>query len=155
VRFAEQSHPGGQPWASADATLWLTDRTAFVFTAGRALADVTRGIPSVRYLSLSVRIGIKPGTSGTPLRVRRSTNVDDSGRLEVTEEDSLRAITIHLPVAASVELMGDFTDWTPVVMMKGSNGEWRAELAIVPGTHRLVIRVDGGVWTVPPNLTRV
>lgn len=155
VRFDQEPHLAGQAWASTNATLWMTERTALVFTAGRALADIARGIPSVRYLSLSVRIGTKPGKAGTPIRVRRGATEDDGGRLEVREDDSLRVVTIHLPLAAGVEVMGDFTDWAPMVMTKTPNGDWQVELAIAPGTHRLVIRVDGGAWTVPPNLTRV
>lgn len=155
VRFNQQSYLVAHPWASANASLWISDRTALVFTGGRALADIARGIPSVRYLSLSIRIGTKPGMAGTPIRVRRGASQDDGGRLEVTDDDSLRIVTIHLPLAAGVELMGDFTDWTPTPMTKTPTGDWRVALAIPPGTHRLVIRVDDGAWTVPPNLTRV
>ena len=155
VRFNQEPHLGGQPWGSTDAALWLTERTALVLTAGRALADIARGIPSVRYLSLSVRIGTKPGMAGTSLHVRRGAPEDDGGRLEVREEDSLRVVTIHLPVAAGVELMADFTDWNAMAMTRMANGDWRIEVAVAPGTHRVVIRVDGGAWTVPPNLTRV
>ena len=155
VRFNQQSYLVAHPWASTNAALWVTDRAALVFSAGRALADIARGIPSVRYLSLSLRIGMKPGMSGTPLRVRRGTSQDDGGRLEVREDDSLRVVTIHLPLANGVEVMGDFTDWTPMPMTKTPTGDWQVELAIPPGTHRLVIRVDDGVWIVPQNLTRV
>jgi hypothetical protein len=159
VRVFAWERAAGQPWASANGTLWMSDRTAIVVSAGRALADVTRGIPSVRYLSLSFRVGTRPGTSGTALHVRRSQVEDDGGRLDLRQEgqadDAQRVITIHLPLAAGVELMADFTEWEPVAMTRLSNGDWRLERAIAPGTHRLAIRVDGGPWTVPPNLPRV
>ena len=159
VRVDARQRDVGQPWASANGTIWMSDRTAIVLSAGRALADVTRGIPSVRYLSLSFRVGTRPGTSGNALRVRRGHVDDDGGRLDVRGEGdgegALRIVTIHLPLAAGVELMADFTEWEPVAMTRLSNGDWRLERAIAPGTHRLAIRIDGGPWMVPPNLPRV
>jgi hypothetical protein len=154
VRLSQQSYLVGQPWGSTNAVFWIGNQTALVFSAGRALADVARGVPSVRYLSLAVRIGRRPQSAGMPLRVTRRASEDD-GRLEVREDDSLRVVTIHLPLAAGVELMADFTDWAPMAMTKTVTGDWRVELAIPPGTHRLAIRIDAGAWIVPANLPRV
>jgi hypothetical protein len=90
------------------------------------------------------------------LRVRREHAEDDGGRLDVRGgDDSLRVVSVRLPSATTVEIMGDFTDWEPVPMTRAPNGEWRVERVITPGTHRVAIRVDAGAWTVPPNLPRV
>jgi hypothetical protein len=52
-----------------------------------------------------------------------------------------------------VELMADFTDWTPVPFAERADGVWELALFISPGVHRVNVRVDGGPWQVPPGLT--
>ena len=146
-----------ETWASGSAALWLSRRVALVASGGRALADQTRGVPSVRYLSLALRFGWRPTRPAGALLVRRPPREDDGERLDIRGgADSLRVVTIRLPSAATgVEIMGDFTDWEPLAMASMPNGEWRVERVIAPGPHRVAMRVDGGPWRVPPNLPRV
>ena len=75
----------------------------------------------------------------------------------VTTSDSSTAgfrvqIVIEAPSAASVELMGDATDWTVTGMSRGQDGRWRAVLNVTSGAHRLSVRTDGGEWLAPPGL---
>ena len=145
-----------QSWASGTAALWLLPRAALVASAGRALTDEARGVPSVRYLSVALRFGWRPTRQGGALRVRRPASDDDGGRLDIRGgADSLRIVTVRQSSATGVEIMSDFTDWEPVAMASMPNGEWRFEKVIAPGPHRVAIRVDGGQWRVPPNLPRV
>ena len=145
-----------QSWASGSAVVWLAERTGLVFAGGRALADPARGVPSVRYLSISLRLGGNGPRGGPSLHVRREASDDGEGRLDVrSSDDSLRVVAVRLPRATTVELMGDFTDWEAVPMTKLPNGEWTLERWIAPGSHRVAIRIDGGGWTIPPNLPRV
>jgi len=154
-----RSHPRDslvESWASGSATFWLSPRAALVASAGRALADETRGVPSVRYLSVALRFGWRPARQTGALLVRHAPRDDDGGRLDIRGgTDSLRVVTVRQPNVSSVEIMGDFTDWEPVAMAGMPNGEWRVERVIAPGPHRVAIRVDGGPWRVPPNLPRV
>lgn len=155
-RFAAKHGSAAQSWASGNAVLWVLDRAAIVAAGGRALADVARGVPSVSYLSLSVRWGNGRHIERVPMPVRHVRTLDDDGSLEVgAPADSLHTVSVRFGTAAAVELMADFTDWEAVPMHREPGGEWRIERFIARGTHRVAIRIDGGKWIVPPNLPRV
>jgi hypothetical protein len=62
----------------------------------------------------------------------------------------LRVVAPHVRV---VELMGDFTDWRPVVLAMAGDGIWEVTLTLAPGIHRVNVRADGGAWGAPPGLT--
>ena len=145
-----------ESWASGSAALWLSRRAAIVASAGRALADETRGVPSVRYLSVALRLGWRPIEGAGALHVRQASREDDAGRLDVRGgADSLRVVTVRHSTATLVEIMADFTDWEPVVLGRTPNGDWRLDRVIAPGPHKVAMRVDGGPWRVPPNLPHV
>jgi hypothetical protein len=155
VREHSSSGADGQLWASASAMLWMADRMAVVLAIGRALADESRGVPSVRYLSVGLRIASRVGRGAPGLPLRRAPR-DEPGRLDVISgADSARVISVHSMTATTIEIIGDFTDWEPVLMTAMPNGERRIERVIAPGPHRVAIRIDGGPWRVPPNLPRV
>jgi hypothetical protein len=66
-----------------------------------------------------------------------------------------RLIRVRAPGARTVELMGDFTGWMPVILERSERGsaEWALLRSIPPGIYRLNLRVDGGAWGVPPGIT--
>jgi hypothetical protein len=145
-----------QSWGSASAVLWFSPNAALVLAGGTALADVTRGVPTTRYVSAAIRFGRSSAPPAIVTRAARDSPEVDGGRIDVNVRgDSLRIVTVRLRSAKAVELMADFTDWEPVSMMQTPNGDWTIERAIAPGTHRVAIRADGGLWSVPPNLPRV
>jgi hypothetical protein len=147
---------GTSGWGSASATVWVMPRVALVVAAGRALEDAARAVPSVRYVSLALRVGLPSHSSAATMSVGGAGSEQDDGRLEVhATTDSMRLVSIRLDDADSVELMADFTDWQPVGMTKTPNGAWRVERPIPPGVHRVAIRVGGGGWFVPSNLAHV
>jgi len=145
-----------QSWGSASVVLWFAPGAALVLAGGRALQDVSRGVPTTRYLSAAIRLGRSSAAPAIVTRAARDGPEVDGGRIEVNVgSDSLRIVTVRLRSAKSVELMADFTDWEPVSMSQAPNGDWTLERSIPPGTHRVAIRADGGAWVVPPNLPRV
>ena len=63
------------------------------------------------------------------------------------------ALTVDAPLESeTVELMGSFTDWFPLRLERAGT-VWTITVRATPGVHRLKVRVDGGDWRVPSNLT--
>jgi hypothetical protein len=128
---------------------------AIVLSAGRALADVTRAVPSVRYLSFALRFGQQHASLPITVPTHRQDLDRETGHLDVrAADDSTRVITVRADSASAVELMADFTDWEPVALTRTPNGEWSLTRPIVAGVHHVAIRIDGGPWVPPPNLTK-
>ena len=132
-------------WGSADATVWFLPHAALVAAVGRTLEDVTRGVPRTQFASLAIRLAVRPQISLRSPRspVRGPTVVASRERLEVRAAG-----------ASTVEVMGDFTDWTPVPLSRDGDF-WRLERALSSGPHRIALRIDGGEWTTPANLPRI
>ncbi|MCW5765289.1 MAG: glycogen-binding domain-containing protein [Phycisphaeraceae bacterium] len=66
----------------------------------------------------------------------------------VTVDASGRTIfRVFFPHAASVELVGSFTDWAarPIPMSRQHPGWWLATVPLPPGAHTFAYRVDRGV----------
>jgi len=131
-------------WGSVDASVWLAPHVALVVAGGRSPQDVIRGIPRTLYGSVSFRFSSLPRPS-----LARPRSRSGGMRLEATRE----YIEVRADSATQVEVMGDFTDWTPIALERRGD-VWRIERELSPGLHRLLIRVDGGEWTTPVNLPR-
>jgi hypothetical protein len=156
VRAISISRSQYQSWGSGSVVLWFSPGAALVLAGGRALEDVSRGVPTTRYLSAAIRFGRSNAAPAIVTRAERGGPEADGGRIDVNvRDDSLRMVMVRLRSAKTVELMADFTDWEPVSMTQTPNGDWTIERVIAPGTHHVAIRADGGEWIVPPNLPRV
>ena len=145
-------------WASASAALWVTPRVALSASAGRALADLVRGVPTVRYASLSLRFGFRDRAGAARARAAAAPNDDHHPRVEVRQgAGDLRVITVRASAISTVEMMADFTDWEPVTLIRDpiTPSLWTFARPLTAGTHRIAVRIDGGEWMVPPNLPRV
>jgi 1,4-alpha-glucan branching enzyme len=71
------------------------------------------------------------------------------------EKSGSRDVTLsaRAPGAASVEVTGDFTNWSPVRLVPAANAEWwSVTLPLRPGKYQMNLRVDGGKWLVPPGV---
>lgn len=58
------------------------------------------------------------------------------------------------PGASSVALLGSFTNWTPLPMVRDADGAWTAEVQLPPGPSEYVYLVDG-VVTAPTDAERL
>lgn len=147
-------------WASVNAVAWISPAVGITAGAGSYPADPGQDLPAAAYLSLGVRY--------SPRNVRRASTVLSPDVLSAVEREATPAMavsigapgrkTISYRVAAarSVEIMGDFTDWTPVPMSSSRPaGTWSISLPVTSGVHQVNVRVDGGEWTVPSGLTAV
>jgi hypothetical protein len=131
---------------SATAIWWQTNTRALVLSAARQLPDFQRGADAVRSVTIGLRLN-----EPTPAlaRVARTRPV-----IQVAGSDSTRMLRVRAAGARRVELMGDFTGWEPVELAPGGDVFSRA-FAMSPGTHRLVIRLDGGPWVPAANTPAV
>jgi hypothetical protein len=58
-------------------------------------------------------------------------------------------LSIRVPDAKSVELFGDWNDWTPVAARRAANGVWFVDLSLEPGEYRYAFRINESEWRVP------
>jgi hypothetical protein len=134
---------------SLSATRWLTPQLALVGGTGHYAADLASSLPAGRYATLALRIGVGAGGSPSPVPAPAS---DASGSTRLRRgADGLVALDVRAPGARSVELMGDFTDWSAVELARRGSSQWQVRLPVPPGIHHLVVRIDGGEWRAPPG----
>jgi hypothetical protein len=99
---------------------------------------------------------VEPGTqSGVVLGLRLVSLGGDAARTTVHEvirpgTPSRVRIRVTPPEARTVEVLGDFDDWTPVALVRDGGG-WSVELDVEPGTHHFGFLVDGE-WWIPEGL---
>ncbi|CAN5655493.1 hypothetical protein BH23GEM1_BH23GEM1_01670 [soil metagenome] len=144
------------PWASLNATVWLLRAVGITAGIGSYPADPGQDFPTAKYITLGVRVA--------PMNTRRSPVLLSADVLGGTRgappamtvtagPGAVRTITFRAPAARTVEIMGDFTDWTPVQMSAAQPaGTWAISLPVSAGVHQVNVRVDGGSWIVPAGL---
>jgi hypothetical protein len=166
---------GVRAWVEGWGSVWLGPRVAVVGGAGVFPFDQVQGLPGGRYVSAAVRLASRrPAVSDPALRAElllpyevRRLRAARADHFVVEERDAgSRVLRLLVPGATRVEIMGDFTDWTPVALVhrarKGAGRDrrdaadaWEVELVVAPGVHRVNVRVDGGPWRPPTGLSVV
>ncbi len=150
-RFGESYDvsPTSRRWAAATATYWLTSQMAAVIGGGRVPASPARGLPARNYASFGMVFAYSPVSRGTVPVVRtamvRSFDIRNGS-------PGTQKITVRVGGVENVEVMGDFSDWDPIQMLRKGRDLWELTLAMPPGVHQLNIRIDGGPWLPPPSL---
>ncbi|MBL8987193.1 MAG: glycogen-binding domain-containing protein [Gemmatimonadetes bacterium] len=143
------------------ARFGLTDRLSLSVGGGSYPSDPARRVLAAKYLNIGLRVvTLGSGSSATPLvspgiARRVASSLEAAGpRLEVVGEGAQSRLRILAPQARTVDLMGDFTDWSVVPLVRVGPGVWEAAMSLPVGLHRLNVRVDGGAWVAPAG-TRV
>lgn len=155
---------GAARWGEVSGGYWFTDHVALVGGAGIFPAELWRGLPGGKYVSTAVRLTSRAARGSDPQLLAELTRPYELGRLRRSRAaarqfsvemlvDGTRTLKVRLPSAQTVELMADFTDWTPVPMVRVDGETWAFNIFIGPGVHRLNVRIDGGAWIAPPGLT--
>jgi hypothetical protein len=139
----------------AQAQYQLTTRVALVASTGQFPVDVVSGLPAGGFTTLSMRLNLRDDPPVSPSSSVFRVQGTRAGFSTSAEEDGTQLILVRLSGAAAVELMGDFTDWTPVILVPGDDSTWRLRMRIPAGIHEVNVRMDGGPWQVPPGLTAV
>ena len=133
----------------------VTSRLALVASSGQYPVDIISGLPSGGFTTLSMRFNLRtePPAIRPPDRDRsRARNQPFS---TLSNSDGTAQLILRVPGAGTVELMGDFTNWIPVLLVPDDQDLWRLTMRIPAGVHEVNLRVDGGPWIVPAGLARM
>ena len=127
---------------SGSAAYWTGETTAVVLTAARQLPDYVRGGDAVDAMTIGVRFGqVSPSAARIGMRV---------AMVQFTGTADTRTVRMHVPEARTVEIMGDFTNWEPRAMTR-NGASFESTMRVTAGTHRMMVRIDGGSWRPPAN----
>jgi len=137
-------------WASAQAAVWITGQLAAVAGGGREPAQPTRGLPARSYGSLGLMLAYWPIPRGivpveTPASLIHAFELRPAGT-------ALQRITARIGGVETVEIMGDFTDWAPIPLIRRGRDLWELLVPVDPGVHQINLRIDGGQWFAPPGV---
>ena len=138
-------------WAAGSAVIWLTNRVAAVMGGGRVPANPSRGLPARNYANFGLMLSYSSIPRKTvPVKPLTVAAVRD---FEVrTLATGTQKITVRVGGVETVEVMGDFSDWTPLVLMRRGRDLWDITLPVTAGVHEINLRLDGGPWVAPPGL---
>jgi hypothetical protein len=138
-------------WSSAMGTIWLNERIAIVAGGGRQPALPLRGIPARTYAMGGIELAYWPlSRTAVPVSLPRSPLVKSFEHRAGTQ--GLQKIIIRVGGVETVDVMGDFSDWTPLTLVRRGRDLWELSVPMSPGMHQINVRVDKGPWVAPPNL---
>jgi len=138
-------------WSSATATVWLNERVALIAGGGRQPALPLRGVPARRYAMAGLELAYWPlAKSSVPVSLPHSPLVKSFEHHAGTA--GLQKIVIRVGGVETVDVMGEFSDWSPLTLVRRGRDLWELSVPMSPGVHQINVRVDRGQWVAPPNL---
>jgi hypothetical protein len=140
------------PTAAVGVAWWATRYMAVAGALGRQLADPLRGTARTRYATVALRFSAERHGPARVVRALPAVPVGEASLLAVPGGGGTSVVRVHAPGAQRVELMSDVTAWTPVVLERRGD-HWEARLTMASGSHHVVVRMDGGRWVAPANLS--
>lgn len=138
-------------WSSGMATVWVSDRMAIVAGGGRQPANYARGIPSRSFGTLGMVLAYWPmSKNSVPVAPARAMSVKSFEIRPTTP--GVQKIVIRVGGVESVDVMGDFSDWNPLTLVRRGRDLWELSIPLSPGMHQINVRVDNGPWVAPPGM---
>ena len=138
-------------WSAATGTVWLNERIAVIAGGGRQPALPLRGIPARSYAMAGLELAYWPlAKSSVPVSLPHSPLVKSFEHHAGTA--GLQKIVIRVGGVETVDVMGDFSDWSPLTLVRRGRDLWELSIPMSPGMHQINVRVDKGPWVAPPNL---
>ncbi len=143
---------GTTTW-SVNGAFWLTRFVAAAVTAGKYSTDPVQRLPGGTYITMGLRLApvrlfVTPHIIVPPSANRRFTATPEG-------KGETRVLRYFGRADGVVEVVGSFTDWQPVEMVRVAPGLWEAIIQVEVGSHFFNIRVDRGDWFVPEGTTPV
>lgn len=135
-----------EPIVVATAAFWTGETRAWTVSVSRLPNDFVRGADAASWVAVGMRF-FEPSPARS--RAERARPV-----LLVSGTGEQRVVQVRARGARTVEIMADFTDWSPVTLTAGGSGFERA-FTVTAGTHRVVVRVDGAAWRPATNTPAV
>jgi hypothetical protein len=104
--------------------------------------------------ALTIMVVRTSGVSNTPAIVEANvplTRVANLGEERVMLQDIV--LTVFLPGAKKVAVMGAFNDWdaTRSPMVRGADGTWTVKLRLLPGSYEYQFLADGSTRMTDPT----
>jgi hypothetical protein len=136
--------PALYPAPGASPTSWWWTKRVFEMSPMKALA-VAAGVAAIVGLSgiaLGTRIGNRE--AGVARAVSPTSKPDTIQLVRFVFVDAR---------ASSVELVGDFNEWTrgsTALRLSGAPGVWAASVPLTPGRHEYAFIVNGTRWVADP-----
>lgn len=135
-----------EPAISATAAFWTGETRAVVLSVAHQLPDWVHGADAADAVSVGLRL-----RQPTPLDARAMRLIPV---VHVSDSDSGRVLRVRASGAATVEVMGDFTEWEAIALTR-SGAVFERAIPLGSGSHRLVLRINGGSWRPAANTPAV
>jgi hypothetical protein len=140
-------------WGSATFTMWLAPRAALVVGGGRQPSNPARGIPARTFGTVGMTFAYAPTKYSVPVS---ELNLARIAMFETRPAgDGMQKIIVRVARVESVDVIGDFSDWSPLTMVRRGRDLWELTVPLGAGRHQINIRTDGGKWVAPPGLPKV
>ncbi|MEP6620994.1 MAG: glycogen-binding domain-containing protein [bacterium] len=132
-----------EPIVNATAAFWADDTKAVVFSVARSLPDWIRGADAADVVSVGMRF-----MQGTPAADRSARLIPVVLVAESADENHV--LRVRAAGARRVAIKGDFSDWQEMELT--ANGAvFERAVNIGSGSHRILVRIDGGEWRTAAN----
>jgi hypothetical protein len=148
-RAGEGAYVDPEEWVRLTGAVPLTRSLLLVGEVGKQARIPEQRLPGGRFATVGLRVrwaGERRGPPAHPV-------VQPALLLGPAAADGEREMRlVGLSARERVEVMGDFTQWTPRTLRRAADGSWALRLPLPLGMHRLVVREDDGRWLPPPSL---